>query len=90
VHVFRGSNKIFSSHWFTTRFAKYLVPIVVKHASLITSVSEGYYAPLMERNPSFKKDVMLCAMRYGGEESDLDFIPKGFNHKAKALVVLPR
>ena len=38
VHQFPGSNKIFSRHWFSTQLAKFLEPIAVKHASLITGV----------------------------------------------------
>jgi hypothetical protein len=74
VHVFPGSDKIFSRHWFTTQLAKFLEPIAVKYASLITGVSEGYYKPVLERNPHLKTQALTAAMPYGGEESDHDFI----------------
>lgn len=74
VHVFPGSNKIFSRHWFTTQLAKFLEPIAVKHAALITGVSEGYYKPVLERNPHLKTQALTVAMPYGGEEWDHDFI----------------
>jgi hypothetical protein len=74
VHVFPGSDKIFSRHWFTTQLAKFLEPIAVKHASLITGVSEGYYKPVLDRNPHLKTQALTAAMPYGGEESDHDFI----------------
>jgi hypothetical protein len=74
VHVFPGSDKIFSRHWFTTQLAKFLEPIAVKHASLITGVSEGYYKPVLERNPHLKTQALIAAMPYGGEELDHDFI----------------
>jgi len=74
VHVFPGSDRIFSRHWFTTQLAKFLEPIAVKHASLITGVSEGYYKPVLDRNPHLKEQVLTAAMPYGGEESDHDFI----------------
>jgi hypothetical protein len=74
VHVFPGSDKIFSRHWFTTQLAKLLEPIAVKYASLITGVSEGYYKPVFERNPHLKTQALTAAMPYGGEESDHDFI----------------
>ncbi len=74
VHVFPGSDKIFSRHWFTTQLAKFLEPIAVKHASLITGVSEGYYKPVLDRNPQLKEQALTAAMPYGGEESDHDFI----------------
>ena len=74
VHVFPGSDKIFSRHWFTTQLAKFLEPIAVKHAALITGVSEGYYKPVLDRNPHLKTQALTAAMPYGGEESDHDFI----------------
>jgi len=74
VHVFPGSDKIFSRHWFTTQLAKFLEPIAVKHASLITGVSEGYYKPVLDRNPHLKEQALTAAMPYGGEETDHDFI----------------
>jgi hypothetical protein len=54
VHPFPGSEKLFSRHWFSTQLAKFLEPIAVKHASLITGVSEGYYNAVLERNPHLK------------------------------------
>ena len=70
VHNFPGSDKIFSRHWFSTQFAKLLEPIAVKYASLITGVSEGYYKPVLIRNPHLKKQAITAAMPYGGEERD--------------------
>lgn len=76
VHQFPGSNKLFSRHWFSTQLSKLLEPIAVKHASLITGVSEGYYNDVLERNPHLKKQAITAAMPYGGEESDHDFVSK--------------
>jgi hypothetical protein len=86
VHVFPGSDKIFSRHWFTTQLAKFLEPIAVKHASLITGVSEGYYKPVLERNPHLETQALTAAMPYGGEESDHDFIrSRGKEHTSPPL-----
>jgi hypothetical protein len=74
VHQFPGSNKLFSRHWFSTQLAKFLEPIAVKHASLITGVSEGYYNAVLERNPHLKKQAITAAMPYGGEERDHEFV----------------
>ena len=74
VHQFPGSNKLFSRHWFSTQLAKLLEPIAVKHAALISGVSEGYYKPVLDRNPHLKSQALTAAMPYGGEESDHDFI----------------
>ncbi len=70
VHQFPGSDKLFSRHWFSTQLAKFLEPIAVKHASLITGVSEGYYKAVLERNPHLKNQAITVAMPYGGEEED--------------------
>lgn len=70
VHSFPGSNKIFSRHWVATQIAKWLEPIAVRNASLITGVAEGYYLPVLERNPKLRTHVVYGAMPYGGEEAD--------------------
>lgn len=70
VHVFPGSDKLFSRHWFSTQLAKWLEPIAVKNASLITGVAEGYYKGVQERNPNLLQTCVFGAMPYGGEETD--------------------
>jgi hypothetical protein len=70
VHEFPGSNKMFSRAWFSTRLAKFLEPIAVKKASLITGVAEGYYTGVLNRNPALAKKVVTGAMPYGGEIND--------------------
>lgn len=70
VHQFPGSDKLFSRHWFSTQIAKFLEPIAIRNASLITGVAEGYYKGVMERNPHLVKQAVFGAMPYGGEEAD--------------------
>lgn len=70
VHVFPGSDRLFSRHWFSTRIAKWLEPKSVKQASLITGVAEGYYKAVIERNPSLNATCIFGAMPYGGELLD--------------------
>ena len=79
VHEFPGSDKIFSRHWFSTKLAKFLEPIAVKKAALITGVAEGYYQGVTERNPHLLSQGVFGAMPYGGEEED---------HKAVARMSL--
>lgn len=87
VHHFPGSDKLFSRHWFSTQLAKFLEPIAIKKASLITGVAEGYYEGVLERNPHLKKQAVCGAMPYGGEELDhaavsgLKIEPYLFEHK---------
>jgi hypothetical protein len=90
VHSFPGSEKKFSRHWWSTKLAKMLEPIAVKKASLITGVAEGYYNPVLERNPQLK-NVVTGAMPYGGEALDhkrveeLHLKPYLFNKKPGKL-----
>lgn len=74
VHQFPGSDKIFSRHWFSTHIAKFLEPIAVKKASLITGVAEGYYKGVQHRNPELVKKALFAAMPYGGEKADHDAV----------------
>ncbi len=73
VHTFPGSEKIFSRHWFSTRLAKFLEPIAIKKVSLITGVAEGYYQPVLKRNPQLK-NIATAAMPYGGEIKDHEIV----------------
>ncbi|MEO8961717.1 MAG: hypothetical protein ABI325_07545, partial [Ginsengibacter sp.] len=91
VHSFPGSKQLFSRHWLSTRLAKFLEPIAIKKAALITGVAEGYYKAVLERNPYLKKQAVCGAMPYGGEEQDhaavpgLGIEPYLFQHKAGKL-----
>ena len=76
VHYFPGSEKMFSRHWFSTQIARFLEPIAVKKASLITGVAEGYYKGVIERNPHLVKQAVVGAMPYGGEEEDHKAVAK--------------
>ena len=81
VHHFPGSDIIFSRHWFSTHISKFLEPIAVKKASLITGVAEGYYKGVQERNPAVAKRAFFAAMPYGGEKKD--------HEKVKAMNIEP-
>ena len=70
VHNFPGSNKMFSRHWLSKKIADFLEPIAIKKAVLITGVAEGYYTPVLDRNPHLKKLAVSGAMPYGGEKND--------------------
>ena len=91
VHDFPGSDKKISRHWFSKQIAKFLEPIAVKKASLITGVAEGYYKEVLERNPHIKAKVIAEAMPYGGEQQDhvllnqLDLKPYLFEKKENRI-----
>ncbi|HEY8661948.1 MAG TPA: hypothetical protein VIL78_23135 [Hanamia sp.] len=94
VHEFPGSDKLFSRHWMSTKIAKFLEPIAVKKASLITGVAEGYYNPVLERNPHLKTQAVCGAMPYGGEQKDhnllkhLDIKPYLFQKKTNKIQLI--
>jgi hypothetical protein len=70
VHFFPGSEKRLSRHWWSTFLSKILEPLAVKQVSLITGVSERYYLPVFERNPSLKGKVITAAIPYGWDKDD--------------------
>ncbi|MEY3067948.1 MAG: hypothetical protein RLZ27_389 [Pseudomonadota bacterium] len=75
VHFFPGSEKKLSRHWWSTFFSKILEPIAIKNVSLITGVSELYYLPVFERNPTLKGKVETSAIPYGWDKDDLKVAP---------------
>ncbi|MCC6692639.1 MAG: hypothetical protein IT253_04485 [Chitinophagaceae bacterium] len=70
VHVFPGSNKIFSRHWWATKVSGFLEPIAVKKAALITGVAESYFEGVMERNVKLKEKAIFLAIPFGSEKRD--------------------
>ena len=76
VHQFPGSGRLFSRHWFSAKIARFLEPIAIKNASLITGVAEGYYQGVTNRNPHLLREAICGAMPYGGEHHDHDMVKK--------------
>jgi hypothetical protein len=74
VHDFPGSDIVFSRHWFSTQAAKFLEPIAIKKATLITGVAEGYYEEVIRRNPQLLSQTIFGAMPYGGEKTDHEMV----------------
>lgn len=70
VHIFPGSKKILSRHWFSTRIARFLEPIAVKKASLITGVAALYYHDVAKRNILLEHTCEFVAIPFGSEASD--------------------
>jgi hypothetical protein len=95
VHFFPGSEKKLSRHWWSTFFAKILEPLAVKNISLITGVSEQYYLPVFERNPTLYGKVEKAAIPYGWDkEDDINNIRNNqsdslFNENAKIKLIYP-
>ncbi len=73
VHHFPGSEKILSRHWFSSKIAKFLEPIAIKKASVISGISESYFNSVIERNPHLK-NIKHAAIPMGGELQDYKII----------------
>jgi hypothetical protein len=70
VHIFPGSERKLSRHWWSTILSKILEPIALRNVSMITGVSEQYYKPIFERNPSLNGKVVSAAIPYGWDKDD--------------------
>lgn len=79
VHTFPDGASM--RHKASEAIAKFLEPIAIKKASLITGVAEGYYKGVEERNPYLKDTCIFGAMPYGGEKQD--------HEKVKQLAIKP-
>lgn len=61
--------KTFSKAWFSKQVAKFLEPIAVKNAALISGVSAQYFEPVLQRNFALKK-ILTASMPYGFDPKD--------------------
>lgn len=73
VHEFPGAGLRYR---LSEAVAKFLEPIAVKRASLITGVAEGYYKGVHQRNPHLLNTCAFAAMPYGGEKEDHSKVAK--------------
>jgi hypothetical protein len=75
VHTFPGRDKMFSRHRISEYIARFLEPIAVRNASIITGVAEGYYKGVIERNEYLHtNNCLFGAMPYGGEAKDHELV----------------
>jgi hypothetical protein len=71
VHVWPEAKVVYSKAWVSMKLAQRLEPLAVRNATLITGVSSGYYAGVLDRNPHLADKCVTAAMPYGF--SALDF-----------------
>jgi hypothetical protein len=74
VHVWPGTEKLFSKAWFSRKLANWLEPWAVENASLITGVAPLYYEAVLERNPNLRERCITAAMPYGNSETDYELL----------------
>ena len=74
VHVFPGSENVFSRHWFSTKVARILEPWSVSDASLLSGVSSAYFTPVLRRNPHLEGKVKTFAMPYGWDKTEAEML----------------
>jgi hypothetical protein len=74
VHVWPGTEKVFSKSWASCKLANLLEPWAVRNASLITGVAPLYYESVLERNPHLREQCITAAMPYGNSEVDYRYL----------------
>lgn len=72
VHVFPGSDKMFSRAWFATHLSKILEPLAVKKASFISGVAESYYKDIFIRNKRLSKTCVAITLPPAAEKMDFE------------------
>ena len=70
----------FSRAWWTREFAKILEPIAIRNSTLISGVSEAYFAPALERVFGERKRPATVAMPYGFDPKDHTIAPQDPQH----------
>jgi len=70
VHTWPGSDRPLTKAWFSRRLGELLEPMSVRHASLITGVSDRTYRDVLARHPHLVAQAVHETMPYGGEEGD--------------------
>lgn len=70
VHTWAGSDRPLTKAWFSRQLGNLLEPVSVRHASLITGVSERTYRDVLVRHPHLVEQAVRETMPYGGEAGD--------------------
>lgn len=72
VHVFPGSDKKYSRHWWSTKLARLLEPFAVKNASFITGINLAYMQGTIDRNPHLLNQCKFAEMPIGIDPDDFE------------------
>jgi hypothetical protein len=73
LHTWPGSNVRWSKAWASRHLARFLEPIALRDAALVTAVAPGYYDGALHRYPWL--DPARCvAMPYGGDPAEFAFL----------------
>jgi len=75
VHRWPDAERVPSKAWASMKLGCALEPKAIRNVSLITGVAEGYYAGVLERNPSLRARIVTAAMPYGNSSRDYELIP---------------
>jgi hypothetical protein len=76
VHIWPEAEQRLSKAWISMKLSRILEPCAVRHASLITGVAEGYYAGVLQRNPSLSVSAVTAAMPYGNSTRDFEIVTR--------------
>lgn len=61
-----------SKGWIANGLARFLEPIAVRRARLITGINDAYFSSVLSRNPKLRQRVVTAGMPYGGSDRDFD------------------
>ena len=76
VHPWPGVESRFSKAWWSYRLGRWLEPLAIKNAALITGVAPLHYEGALERNPLVRNHCVTAAMPVGNSEIDYELAQK--------------
>jgi hypothetical protein len=74
VHQWPGAQKWFTKAWASFKLGEIFEPWTIRHASLITGMTESYYSGALERNPHLSHCAVLAAMPLGNSIRDFESV----------------
>lgn len=74
VHEWPGCRVWFSKAWVSYQLSRFLEPIALSRASMVTGISVAYYEDIFVRYPSVKEHVITAAMPNGWSEREYAYL----------------
>jgi hypothetical protein len=68
------SEAAFGKAWLSHRLALILEPWSVRHAAMVTGISPGYIAGMLERNPRVSETAVIASMAMGSEPEAYEMV----------------
>lgn len=68
--------QLLTKAWITQTLARFLEPIALRKARVITGINDAYFASVLSRNPKLRQRVVTASMPYGGSERDFEALER--------------